>query len=487
MNFASVTFLTFFASIIISLSIVQYAGKSKYDEPNQVQDNKRTVLSKRILLIASYLFYGWWDWRFCFLLFGVTFISWISAFPKEECLKERKNRIRWKTGIIVILCVLALFKYFNFFIESFCRVWNIDNIQSLHIILPVGISFYTFQALSYSIDVYRGKVEKESDFWEYALYISFFPQLVAGPIIKAADFLPQLKEKRRITWKGLESGIQIFLFGMLKKLVLADNLSVFVDEVYRTPSAFHTVTIWLAVISYSIQIYLDFSGYSDMAIGCAKCLGYDFSRNFNLPYLSKNISEFWKRWHISLSSWLQEYLYIPLGGNRKGKRRTYINLMITMLLGGLWHGASWTFVLWGGIHGAALCIDKVRKNHLQRRENVVYKCLGIIGTSLFVTICWVFFRATTFENAIQVLKGLFVIQNGILHLFSWSLVAIGIIFVAYGVAIIRSKYKKLSVYEGFYPIFDMNTIGGLTIVMLAVFAIIGFAYVQGNPFIYFQF
>ena len=283
---------------------------------------------------------------------------------------------------------------------------------------------------------------------QFALYLSFFPQLVAGPIVKASEFLPQLKENRKVTLAGLESGIQIFVFGMFKKVVLADNISVFVDEVYRSPQIFGSGTVALAVAAYAIQIYMDFSGYSDMAIGCAKCMGYELPVNFNLPYISHNVSEFWKRWHISLSSWLMQYLYIPLGGNRKGRIRTYVNLMITMLLGGLWHGAEWSFVLWGGLHGLALCIHKgFRKlagyqKGQERKKNVLVDTLSILGTDIFVCICWIFFRAENVPKAWLVLKQLFGFQAGITHPYSFAIAAIIILCIATVAAYLRAAKKK---------------------------------------------
>ncbi len=322
MSFASFEFVLFFLVVLLCTGIFQYFGWNRGKE--------------FFLLIASFFFYGYWDWRFCFLLLFVVAISYFSA-------KALDRKLFLVLGVVVPLAVLAVFKYFNFFLSSISAVTG-KNLGALKIILPVGISFYTFQALSYVIDVYRKKLPVEHDFVRLALYLSFFPQLVAGPIVRAADFLPQLKEDRRITLAGLQYGIQLMVFGMMKKIVLADHLSVFVDDVFRVPGAFHWATILLAVVSYSIQIYFDFSGYSDIAIGCAKCLGYDFLPNFNLPYLSENVTVFWRRWHISLSTWLKEYLYIPLGGNRRGKTRRFINLFLTMLLGGLWHGANWTFV-----------------------------------------------------------------------------------------------------------------------------------------------
>lgn len=326
MSFASMDFIVFFVIVLLGSLILQRISSQK---------------SKQVfLLAASYFFYGYWDWRFCFLLIFVTCTAYITAIYSE-------NEIAHIIGVIIPLAVLGIFKYFNFFLSSFLRMFD-KNIGILNIVLPVGISFYTFQALSYIIDVKRKKIAVEKDFLKLALYISFFPQLVAGPIVKAIDFLPQLNENRKISLKSIEYGLQLMVFGLFKKIVLADHISIFVDDVFYAPSAYNWTTLILAMFSYSLQIYFDFSGYSDIAIGCAKCFGYDFLPNFNLPYISKNVTEFWRRWHISLSTWLKEYLYIPLGGNRKGKRRQYINLFLTMLLGGLWHGANWTFVFWGG-------------------------------------------------------------------------------------------------------------------------------------------
>ena len=439
MSFASLAFLIFFAVVLIVASLLERSQK---------------LAAKEIfLLIASYFFYGYWDWRFCFLLLFVTFFAYITAFYTHK-------KIALISGITIPLIVLGFFKYFNFFLDSFSSLIN-RELGVLAIILPVGISFYTFQALSYVIDVKRGKIEAEKSFVRLALYISFFPQLVAGPIVKASDFLPQLKEDRRITIKNLETGLQLMIFGFFKKIVIADHLSVFVDDVFNVPAAFSWVTIILAVISYSIQIYFDFSGYSDIAVGCAKCLGYDFLPNFNMPYISENVTVFWRRWHISLSTWLKEYLYIPLGGNRKGKARQYLNLLITMLLGGLWHGANWTFVFWGVLHGMALCIDKLmpkKKNH-----SVIVRACNVIVTFAFVSFAWIFFRAESFSKAWQVIKGIFTLQAGVLQPFFWTFVAIIVVCVATIVAIIRSKKQGEREINGFYPLLDLTTISGLTI------------------------
>ena len=324
------------------------------------------------------------------------------------------------------------------------------------------------------------------NFVKLALYISFFPQLVAGPIVKANEFLPQLRENnRKITIKNVEYGLQLMLFGLVKKIVIADHLSVFVDDVFKTPNAFNWFTIVLAIISYSIQIYFDFSGYSDIAIGCAKCFGYDFCPNFNMPYISENVTVFWRRWHISLSSWLKEYLYISLGGNRKGKFRQFANLLITMILGGFWHGASWTFVVWGVLHGVALCIDKIFTKKKQR--SIPFKCIGVVATYTFVCFSWIFFRAETFTKAWQIIKGIITFQSGVSQPFFWTFVAVAVLIAGTCVAIFKAKKENCSQINGFYPVFKLSSIKGLTIFFIVCGLILGLAFTGEHPFVYFQF
>ena len=453
---------------------------------NKYPTEKILCIRHWILFISSYIFYGWWDWRFCFLMLGLTLVAYICALWHTQTGKKLPIYI----GCIVPLAILGIFKYFNFFLDSFINLFHLSSPGTLNIILPVGISFYTFQSLSYSIDVYRGRIPAEKSFLKLGLYIAFFPQLVAGPIVKANVFLPQLYEDRKVTWNSFTQGIQIFLFGLCKKIVIADHLSVCVDEVFSSPAHYHGISILFAVIAYSIQIYFDFSGYSDMAIGCAKSFGYDLQRNFNLPYLAKNVSEFWKRWHISLSSWLMEYLYIPLGGNRRGKRRTYINLFLTMLIGGLWHGASWTFVVWGIMHGLALCIHKQWRVLLRKDKSdqgtLPGNILSTILTYAFVCLCWVFFRAPNFEIACSVIKGIVTWQPGILYISSWTVIGIVLVVIAFLIAIFKSaKAKKIT--EGFYPIMDLNTVSGLTVFFVVLGLALILAYTGNSPFIYFQF
>lgn len=473
MTFASLTYILFFLIVIFLLGITNIV------KVNRALGSRLNLIRHIILLVASYIFYGWWDWRFCFLMIFVTAVAYVAGTLKNN-----------KTVVIISICavlvVLGIFKYYNFFVESFCDLFSISSKGTINILLPVGISFYTFQAVSYIIDVYKSKIEGEKSFLNVALYISFFPQLVAGPIVKASDFLPQLREDRNVSIRNLEAGLQIFLFGLFKKIVLADNLSVYVDQVFDKPMAFSAGTIVLAVISYAMQIYFDFSGYSDMAIGSARCLGYELTRNFNLPYISQNVSEFWKRWHISLSTWLMEYLYIPLGGNRKGTIRTYINLMLTMVIGGLWHGANWTFVMWGALHGVALCVHKIYARNKDRKDkNVFGRIMSTIATNIFVSFCWIFFRADSFDTAKIVISRIFTLSDGITHIYSWTIFAIVLMVLCHISAYLHNKQKGC--FEGYYKVLDLNKISSLVALFVMIGVTIGLAYTGSSPFIYFQF
>jgi alginate O-acetyltransferase complex protein AlgI len=479
MIFSSLTFVVFL-TIVCALLALTNLQKIKAALPINVNELRHTML-----LLASYVFYGWWNWKCCFLMLGLTVVAWYCAGAYERDGKKLWVRL----GVILPLVILGIFKYFNFFIDSFCAVFGIARAGSLNILLPVGISFYTFQSLSYTIDVYRGKLKAEKSFLNVALYVAFFPQLVAGPIVKAGEYIPQLYEDRNISLKNLQAGVQIFAMGLFKKIVLADNISTFVDAVYKNPAEFHAVTVILAVAAYSIQIYCDFSGYSDMAVGCARCLGYDLPRNFNLPYISKNVTEFWKRWHISLSTWLMEYLYIPLGGNRKGRVRRYINLMLTMLIGGLWHGAAWTFVVWGGLHGLALCVHKLFLNLTagrEKKERFLVSLISVLATFCFTSLCWVFFRAGDFTTAMKIFKAMFTWQQGLIHLSSWAMLGLGCTAIATIVAYVRSK-RLHTAFDGFYPQLNLNSIPGLVALFFFVGLTLGLAYTGENPFIYFQF
>jgi len=363
------------------------------------------------LLAISYLFYGYWDWRFLSLIAFSTIVDYfVGQFLSKA--KTKKVKFRWLLiSVGVNLGLLGFFKYCNFFVDSFQDLvaqfgGNVDSLH-LNIILPVGISFYTFQTMSYTIDIYRGKLAPTRDFLKFSLFVSFFPQLVAGPIERARDLLPQMAFKNRATRTQLKEGIVLITLGLFKKVMLGDTTGRIVDHIFAEPGIYMSDELIYGLILFSVQIYADFSGYSNIARGTAKLLGVELVENFNQPYFSKNITEFWRRWHISLSSWLKDYLYIPLGGNRNGKFKAYRNLMLTMLLGGLWHGANWTFIIWGALHGAYLIVHKLitkNKTGSDTESGNLLSLLKIATTFCLVLFAWLFFRAKSFDQAIFILN-----------------------------------------------------------------------------------
>ena len=378
---------------------------------------RRNYGRKLWLLAASYWFYGVWDWRFLFLIFASTVIDYFAALRLQRArLREDAGSPRfWLiVSLTANLGILGFFKYYNFFAESAQSTLQWLGLPvgdvTLSIVLPVGISFFTFQTMSYSIDVYRGKLEPVRNFFDFALFVSFFPQLVAGPIVRAVDFLPQLSAPRHLADVKFQRSCGLFLSGFIKKACVADGVAPYVDQVFADPSGFSATAIWIGTCLYAVQIYCDFSGYSDMAIACARMLGFELRTNFNFPYLSKNITEFWRRWHISLSSWLRDYLYIALGGNRGTKAFVFRNLMLTMLLGGLWHGAGWNFIVWGAIHGAALIVHKEWARVVGDRLPAV-PLLPRALTLLVVLVAWIFFRAASFSDAWLMTKAFLTLQS----------------------------------------------------------------------------
>ncbi|MFK8101018.1 MAG: MBOAT family protein [Saprospiraceae bacterium] len=493
-----------------------------------------------LTLAGSYFFYGWWDYRFLSLIVISTLIDYVIGLQlgKTEDKKQRKTLLL--TSMIVNLGFLAFFKYFNFFIASFVVMlegMGVDpSMSSLKIILPVGISFYTFQSMSYTIDVYFKKIEIEKDFIRFATFISFFPQLVAGPIVRAADFLPQFKNDRTFHWDRFTSGVGQVLWGFFKKVAVADSLAPFVDQCFAAPGGFSSLHLLIGVVFYSFQIYCDFSGYSDIAIGLARIMGFKFPDNFRTPYFSQNFSEFWTRWHISLSSWLRDYLYIPLGGNRGGSFGSiffivlfmflmvllsgwwwlallnfvmigaayyyarqgatehatlfnYMNLMVTMLLGGLWHGASWAFVFWGFLHGMYLVVQRLVGPYWNKLLNTL-RVPTIIQTGLAILIvyvctcyAWIYFRAPNFEIANQVIAGITSLEQfnvgSIVNKF-WVLkgaILIGaLLFVE--ITDFRFHYSRLIVSNPRFRVVSFAII----LWFLAFFGSYG-----SNSFIYFQF
>ena len=356
-----------------------------------------------MLLAASYLFYGWWDWRFLGLLLFSTVIDYGVGLGLVGLRDERFRKWLLVSSIVIQMSLLAFFKYYNFFAENVAAAGRGLGFEfppwTLNVLLPVGISFYTFHTMSYTIDIYRRQLEPTRDFIAFALFISYFPQLVAGPIARAHHLLPQTLHPRRPTLEKCYEGSYFILWGLFKKVVIADNLSVVVDRAFHDPAGLDSLAALVAVYAFAWQIYCDFSGYTDIARGCAICMDFHLQLNFNLPYFSVDPGEFWRRWHISLSSWLRDYLFIPLGGSREGTVLTYRNLMLTMLLGGLWHGASWTFVAWGAYHGLLLATYRALCPDLDRRLRSPWsRALNVLVFFHLVCIGWIFFRADSLAD-----------------------------------------------------------------------------------------
>ncbi len=359
----------------------------------------------RMLLVASYIFYGAWDWRFLSLMLISTLVDYFVGLRLHRTENTGARRRLLLMSLVANLGMLGAFKYFNFFAESFADLLGWFGLSvswtTLSIVLPVGISFYTFQTLSYTIDVYNRKLEPTNRFLDFALFVSFFPQLVAGPIERASHLLPQVLAERRITWDQTTRGLFLIAFGLFKKVVIADGVAHSVDVIYNARGTVTWADIVLATYLFALQIYGDFSGYSDIARGTAKVLGFDIMTNFRLPYFATNPSEFWRRWHISLSTWLRDYLYIPLGGNHHGTRKTYRNLMTTMVLGGLWHGAAWNFVLWGIFQGGILCIHRPFSKPNRPMNSIGSLALWAVKVFVFFQITcygWLLFRAHSFAQ-----------------------------------------------------------------------------------------
>ena len=369
---------------------------------------KRRRLQMMIFVLAFSLYFyykssGW----FFLLLVCTSLCDWLLSRAIASSVNRLHRKLLAALSIVISLSVLGYFKYANFVLWNWTAIVG-GNFQPLDIILPVGISFYTFQSVSYVVDVYKRRIEPTDSWLEYAFYLSFFPQLVAGPIVRADNFLPQMRENRPATRDMVYSGLWLVVVGIMKKAIIADYIAQYNDLIFSNPGGYGGLETAMAIAGYTMQIYCDFSGYSDMAIGIALILGFRLPDNFRLPYQSKNITEFWRRWHISLSSWLRDYIYIPLGGNRRGRARTYINNLATMLIGGLWHGAAWKFVFWGGMHGVGLMVHKACKPWLDRSPDAWYvRALSWLVTMTFVSLLWVFFRADSFGDAATIITRAF--------------------------------------------------------------------------------
>ncbi len=361
-----------------------------------------------LLLVSSYYFYMSWNAKYVTLILFTTVVSYCCGLFLEKAKKPKYKRMVLGIALASCLGILFVFKYFNFFMGTIRDVGRLFAVQvhpaTLNLLLPVGISFYTFQTLSYVIDVYYGRVCPEKHFGRYAVFVSFFPQLVAGPIERTGNLLPQIRQEHCFRYEDAVYGLRQMLWGFFKKIVIADTLARYVDLVFDNPYLHRGGALLLAALFFSIQIYCDFSGYSDIAVGTARLFGIKLMTNFKSPYLSGSINEFWRRWHISLSSWFRDYVYIPLGGNRKGKIRRYVNVLATFLLSGLWHGAAGTFVFWGGLHGLAQVLENIAGLNRRKRHYIV----SSVPVFIFVTFAWIFFRADTIQDAFYVIQNMFI-------------------------------------------------------------------------------
>ena len=408
MLFNSIEFALFLPVVFLLYWFVfdRLIGKSNY----------QLTLQNAFVVLASYVFYGWWDWRFLLLIAFTSFCSWGSGLLIGKADTKNKAKTWMWANIVLNIGILAMFKYYDFFVTEFAQLFNISTDGLLlNVILPVGISFYTFQALSYSIDVYRGKMEPTNDIVAFFAFISFFPQLVAGPIERATNLLPQFQKKREFDYDTAVDGMRQILWGLFKKIVVADNCAVYVDQVFADYSNQSGSTLLLAAIFFTFQIYGDFSGYSDIAIGTAKLFGIRLMRNFNVPYFSRDIAEFWRRWHISLTTWFRDYVYIPLGGSRVSKAKIIRNTFVIFLVSGFWHGANWTFIAWGAYHALLflplILLGKNRKYTNTVAEGRILPTLKETGqmilTFFLAVIGWIIFRAESIGQAWEYVCGVF--------------------------------------------------------------------------------
>lgn len=453
----------------------------------------RKHLLARIVYVTLFSLYFYY--KSSGLWFGLLVFTATSDFLIAQCISHTTSALRRKSFVTLSLCVnlgmLGYFKYFNFLGELFVMAAGGEWLK-MDIFLPVGISFFTFQSISYVIDVYRGRIEPLGRWIDYVFYVSFFPQLVAGPIVRARDFIPQMYKNPTVTRSEFGEGLFLILCGLFKKTVISDYISMnFVDRIFDAPLLYTGVENLLGVYGYALQIYCDFSGYSDMAIGIALLLGFRFNINFDSPYQSATITEFWRRWHISLSSWLKDYLYISLGGNRKGKIRTYINLMITMLLGGLWHGASISFILWGALHGVALAVHKFIMGHfssfkpLGREMSPWRRVLGVLITFHVVCFGWILFRATSMKAVGEMLSQIF--TNFHPEVFSQFVSGYKGVFtlMIIGYALHFMPKRSEDVLRG--VVTRSPLLVQAAILAIAIFIVVQFKSAGVQPFIYFQF
>lgn len=454
-----------------------------------------------VLFLSSYYFYMSWNVKYVVLILFTTFVSYACALGLERVEEYRKKKILIASAMVASVGCLFFFKYFNFASESVAGVLKLFTLQvhpvTLNLLLPVGISFYTFQTLGYVIDVYRGEVKAEKNFGRYATFIAFFPQLVAGPIERTKNLMPQILKEHKFDYEQAVSGLRLMAWGFFKKVVIADTLAVSVDMVYDSLEVYQGFPLLMAAILFSIQIYCDFAGYSDIAVGVARLFGIELMKNFDSPYFATSVSDFWTRWHISLSTWLRDYIYIPLGGNRVSKRRNAFNLMATFLISGLWHGANWTYVIWGGIHGFAQIIEKfvfkMKKRDKTQNPGGFKWWISVLATFIFATFAWVFFRAETISDAFYVFQNMFVgIANPSLYVSQITaylgmdkLTLVGVI-ISVGMLLVYDYYSLTVDVLGKLKE-KRRLLRWMVYVVFVLFLIFNVPATSGQEFIYFQF
>jgi len=455
---------------------------------------KSIKLQNALILVASYIFYGWWDWRFLSLILLSTIVDYTIGLQLQKTGKQTKRKYLLWGSLLFNLGLLAFFKYYNFFIDNWIVAWEAFGVtmhrSTLNIILPVGISFYTFQTLSYTIDVYRNKLKATTDFVAFASFVSFFPQLVAGPIERASNLLPQFYKKRVFNYEIAKNGIALIVWGLFKKIVIADSCAVYANAIFEDYQSKDSLTLILGAVYFAFQIYGDFSGYSDIAIGTSRLFGFDLMRNFNYPYFSRDIAEFWRRWHISLSTWFRDYLYIPIGGSRGSKLKQLRNVIIIFVVSGFWHGPNWTFVIWGllnALYFIPLLLQGKNRRNLDEiptnkfRVPNIKVLFQIASTFILTTVAWVFFRSETLFDAFEYLKRIVLFEEfKFVKYLSIERYAIELIPILFLLVVIEwfSKEKE-------HPIMGKYVLVKLYVVILLI--IVFGVYSNPSDFIYFQF
>ncbi|MCH3883188.1 MBOAT family O-acyltransferase [Tenacibaculum aquimarinum] len=456
-------------------------------------NNKNLKLQNSLIVVASYIFYGWWDWRFLSLILFSTIIDYSIGINLKKQDNQLKRKILLYISVIINLGFLGFFKYYNFFLDNFITAFSFFGSEikasSLNIILPVGISFYTFQTLSYTIDVYRRKLNPTKDFIAFAAFVSFFPQLVAGPIERATNLLPQFYKKREFNYSNAVDGMQQILWGLFKKIVIADNCAHYANLIFNNSLDYSGSTLIIGAIFFTFQIYGDFSGYSDIAIGTSRLFGFNLMQNFNFPYFSRDIAEFWRRWHISLSTWFRDYLYIPLGGSRGSIWNKIRNVFIIFIVSGFWHGANWTFIVWGALNAfyfLPIFLTNNNRNNIEivaqgKKLPSLKEFISIVLTFGLTVFAWIFFRANNIEHALNYIKGIF--SNSLFsipEIAPINIIIILLIFVIaewlgrnrqYAIEEVKTKFKRPLRYTIYYAI------------IIAIFWLGG----KEQQFIYFQF